>query len=357
MELIRTFHPIGQGAFYSERHNFNGTNFTIVYDCGTLTFNEKEREPLIISSFSKGHIIDILFISHFHADHINGIETLSKHCTIKRVVLPLIDDTEKALLRVSNFFDMNYSDIRLIDSPESFFGTDVPIIRIEPTEIDSYLDNNGINEPNDISTIKNSNKFQSGTAFMPIAGIEWFFIPYNYENDTRRKQFISALRANNLKLGDIDTIDNIIKNKSAVYKAYKAVGNLNENSMILYSGKNKIDYICGLGYFPYFNFEYQSGCLYMGDVNLKRKNVVQDINTKLNKQLPFIGTIQIPHHGSIHNFENTILQQNYWCAVFSFGTTNNEGHPSDKVIEEVVTNNTYPYFVTEDKHSILVQWK
>jgi len=34
METIRTFHPVGQGAFYTEV--FDNT-FTMVYDCGTAT--------------------------------------------------------------------------------------------------------------------------------------------------------------------------------------------------------------------------------------------------------------------------------------------------------------------------------
>ena len=80
MKLIRTFHPIGQGAFYSERHIFTTTEFTVVYDCGSSTIKGKKLETKINSSFPENQIIDILFISHFHADHINGIEYLKNHC-------------------------------------------------------------------------------------------------------------------------------------------------------------------------------------------------------------------------------------------------------------------------------------
>ena len=64
MLLQRTFHPVGQGAFYTERHKIsNGKDFTIVYDCGSFQFtNLKNR---IKSAFQKGEEIDILFISHF----------------------------------------------------------------------------------------------------------------------------------------------------------------------------------------------------------------------------------------------------------------------------------------------------
>ena len=38
MKVIRTFHPVGQGAFYSERFCEEGTpeaKHNIVFDCGT----------------------------------------------------------------------------------------------------------------------------------------------------------------------------------------------------------------------------------------------------------------------------------------------------------------------------------
>ena len=39
-ELKRTYHPIGQGAFYTEVFtNSDNTKFVMVYDCGTETAN------------------------------------------------------------------------------------------------------------------------------------------------------------------------------------------------------------------------------------------------------------------------------------------------------------------------------
>ena len=34
--ITRVFHPVGHGAFYSERHDVDGQKFNIVYDCGSL---------------------------------------------------------------------------------------------------------------------------------------------------------------------------------------------------------------------------------------------------------------------------------------------------------------------------------
>ena len=363
MTLIRTFHPIGQGAFYTERHNFNGTDFTIVYDCGSTTIKREKLERKIKSTFPKGHSIDILFISHFHADHINGIEVLANHCNIKKVVLPLIDDMSKILLKVANLIEVNFSDTSLIDNPEDFFGGNTSIIRIAPTEINLNTDGIGINDPRDISRIEENGTYSSGTVFTPLVDIDWFFIPFNYEHDKRKIQFENALRTYGLTLADIDTINKINKNKRNIIKAYNDIdGDLNENSMVLFSGKKSKDDIQYLkGSHLYFHHSYyadlQSGCLYLGDIDLNELNIVADINVKLKQFLPFIGTLQIPHHGSIHNFANSILQLQPYCAIFSYGTNNPYSHPSDMVIGDVILKNIYPFHVTEVSTSMVIQCK
>ncbi|MDR6761920.1 phosphoribosyl 1,2-cyclic phosphodiesterase [Flavobacterium sp. 2755] len=107
MKTLRIFHSAGQGAFYSEVHQNTGSNsgFTIVFDFGSLTLKDKKLELLVSSAFRKKHIIDILFISHFHTDHVNGLDFLKKNYRIKKVVLPLLDDTAKILMKISNFIN------------------------------------------------------------------------------------------------------------------------------------------------------------------------------------------------------------------------------------------------------------
>lgn len=63
--IQRIFHPIGQGAFYSERHN----NFNFVFNCGNWR-NTKLSDQVARQSFNKDEVIDILFISYFDFDHI-----------------------------------------------------------------------------------------------------------------------------------------------------------------------------------------------------------------------------------------------------------------------------------------------
>jgi hypothetical protein len=60
--IVRTFHPIGQGAFYSERNE----KFNMVYDCGEWK-DSNYANKVVKQSFGTTDTIDLLFISHFVA--------------------------------------------------------------------------------------------------------------------------------------------------------------------------------------------------------------------------------------------------------------------------------------------------
>ena len=74
MKMIRTFHPVGQGAFYSEEFFNSERNcvFRVVYDCGSLKncglqrncdgtpLKRKDIEERVEQAFPDGHGVDIL---------------------------------------------------------------------------------------------------------------------------------------------------------------------------------------------------------------------------------------------------------------------------------------------------------
>lgn len=361
--LIRTFHPIGQGAFYTERHFFNGKEFTMVYDCGSSTLKDEKMKKKITSTFNEKQIIDVLFISHFDADHVNGIQYLKERCTIKAVVLPLIDNNTKILLKINNFIKNEDEDtqlmnamIQLIDDPEGFFGNKTIIIQIE--EVDENDTNETQQNINEITVTESTIiKIKSGTRLVHSQYSEWFFIPFNYKQEERKKEFLKELEKRDLTLNNVDTIEKMSNNERKIKAAYENVsGNINENSLMLYSGKKKEDYVFEKQNCFLYRHLLQSGCLFCGDIDLKKTEIIDDIKKRLAKFLPYIGTIQVPHHGSIRSFDAAILDGlKIHSAIFSYGTTNSYGHPSDTVIGDVVSYEIYPHFVTEEKNSIVVQ--
>lgn len=385
MSMTRTFHTVGQGAFYTERHQTDNGKFTIVYDCGSGTskMTPKALEKKINSAFSDKDVkdeIDILFISHFHADHINGLEFLKNNFKIKNVVLPLLDEKDKEdkeaiiLLKVSNYLSCGnlYSD--LIDNPAGFFGKETVIIKVKVNDSEEAVfteRQENTNTTIDIDNLDLSGRhvqIESGTKITSklIEELKWFFIPFNYKHDERKIQFKDALSKQGLSLTDIDTITKIQSNKRGIVAAYKdktVKGDLNQNSMILFSGFGKSSYLTRCfsnnWHFPYpcCWFPTESGCIYFGDIDLNQVGIIDNIKARLNSFLPFVGTIQIPHHGSKENFDSDMLNNlpQIECAVISFGTDNLYGHPSSWVIIELLHKRIYPHFVTEKQDSVVIQ--
>ncbi len=394
--MIRTFHPVGQGAFYSEKFETgNGDTFTIVYDCGSTTLSKRVMGSKIKEAFPEDSQIDILFISHFHADHINGIETLKKHYKIKTVILPLLSYEAKILLKVAYYLDQKeesssrlpYDQFeKLIDDPASFFGeNETKVITIASVEGEPHIQE-GLPEAIDISQPTRGETLASGTPLHPFKGINWFFIPFNYKQDKRGDLFMSAIKETGLSEEDINTIEKIAAQKQVLKKAYESIeGDLNRNSMILFSGGidericydhvkrhsatvNGYSLIEEVYYkkichdFPYWRSYWryyprsQSGCLYLGDIDLNEGNLIENIRLRLDLFSDNLGTIQVPHHGSKHNFNHSIcdLGNIHW-AILSFGTKNRYGHPADSVVVEILKEGIFPYLVTEDPSSIVVQ--
>ncbi len=161
--IKRIFHPIGQGAFYSERYENNGVKFNIVYDCGNWRRSNRAKN-LVKQSFSPEDTVDILFISHFDFDHVSQIETLKNHVkSIDRVMLPLLDTEEEVFVDI--FYKlMDYSDIsEIIKNPHAFFDAKTKITYVKGYNGNSDLFQNSI-ELDQLDEInKINNKIESGT--------------------------------------------------------------------------------------------------------------------------------------------------------------------------------------------------
>jgi len=389
MSVTRTFHPVGQGAFYTERFDTWEGKFTIVYDCGSTTLPGKKLATRIRSAFPEGAEIDALFISHFHADHVNGLDILRKHCKIKRVILPELGESEEILLKLlyaldqkgAPKFDLSYDRFKmLVENPASFFGeaeTQIITVRPVPRETppnegdlprgnEDFSKENDWSNDKDLSKINGSQVCESGTIFYHSHWEYWCFIPFNYAQDERREQFEKALVEHGLSLSDITSVEKIKEHKKKLVKAYGSIdGDLNVNSLLLYSGPRdrwlRVNRFVSRGqcffdaYCPRC-YHWDAGCLYTGDVDLGLIGLLWDLKRRLHHFFPYLGTIQVPHHGSKHNFDKSILRKSdVRCAIFSFGSDNIYGHPSDFVVEEVVEEGVVPCLVTEDPSSIVVQ--
>lgn len=369
--IERIFHPIGQGAFYSERHE----NFNIVYDCGNWK-NTKLADKIVKQAFLKDEVIDVLFISHFDYDHVNKINTLNKHTKIKKVIMPLLQNDEKILL-INLYRALNFQILSLIENPQEFFGQETQIITIEPSENNDNPISDNI-ESIDLDNLK-SVQIQSGSILRKkFNTYEWVFIPFNYKYKDRNNELENLLSkngfdVNKLKTDSKYTINEVILKRKKIKDIYtKVSGNINQNSMLLYSGINNLHKNCRL---EAFNFDYsysyfkrnnefhnirwhrmrkerhRVSCIYTGDTDL---NIV-NIKSIFRHFWKSVGTIQVPHHGDIKSFDKSVLDdRHYWCPI-SVGETNTYGHPSCTLISKIISQDSCPILITENLSSCFIE--
>ena len=378
--IKRFFYPIGHGAFYAEKHQYHNLNFTIVYDCGSKS-GEKTVQPIIEKAFEQDEVIDILFISHFDADHVNKIKLLNKRTKIKQVVMPLLQEKEIVFL-INLYRVLNVNILGLLKNPEHFFGKETKIIRIKPSNNEEQSIENM--EAINIEDISHNSEIDSGIPLKIPNELDWVFIPYNYEHIDRQRKLEELLKErtdldiDKLKTDAEYTINVIIEDdkkkvqdkskkkiKDKIKNIYDEVdGKINQNSMLLYSGVLNFPQsnLIKRSFLVNFkklqkieqvkNYTSRVSCLYTGDTELN----------KVNPKLQFshlwdsIGTIQIPHHGSVKNLDKSILDDKVYMCPMSVSTKNLKGHhPSQEVIDDIYSQNSHPIVVTQELNSGFVE--
>lgn len=369
--MIRTFHSIGQGAFYTERFD----DFNFVYDCGTDTDGKKRIEKYVSNHFDINEEINFLFISHFHRDHINGLEYLFLNYTVKNIFIPQYSIYEHVLEFMHTDRDINLFDNKLILNPEQAIESISP-----ETKIILVREQENNDEDNDniiyIENLSSKTAINSGCSLGCNNINDWVFIPINYKNKENSVIFKGYLNDEGIIFNDTkDFIKDwcIPSRKRKIIKAFKKLSknksdNQNENSMVVYSGpKNNnssymIKVISADSYYyscyfdcilnDYFSNRKKAGCIYFGDYET-HDDAWNTIKRVLGKYYDFAGTIQIPHHGSTENYRNEINKNDYVFSVISYGTTNTHGHPGSFTTESILNNNGILLEVTENPSSRL----
>lgn len=358
MEVIRTIHPIGLGAFYTERIIDDVHTFNIVFDCGAGLSNTPDDwlKKEISSYYTKNDVIDLLFISHFDKDHINGISELKKTKGIKNIVVPLVEEENYWFYYVENQeFEQFYNSLGLIADNvykvKISNGEDYTVRYNDMPSIDLTDNSKG-------GDVENGQRLKFGNA-------DWYYIPFNYNRKERINILLTELVKNGLsedilKGHDWDKIkDNLVSIKDS-YKKVLHDGS-NKTSLIVYSGGVSGDFDCCQYTFSYSNCYYwieQEGCLYFGDNDLNQTDLLKYLFNKLLRLTDRVGSIQIPHHGSLKNFNAKLLdinKDNRKMFFVSFGNNNKYGHPSLRVLEDIIRSHNYVFGVTENRNSAFFQ--
>lgn len=370
--MLRSFLPVGQGAFYCEQFYYrpDREKVNIIYDCGSSTDVELV-ESQIRNNFEKGEVIQAVFISHLDDDHINGIPFLLKYCKVKNMFFPLVTGTDKIYLYMQHIVDGGSADsfaMRFLENPrrafEWFYIEDTPMLHSvvareqDIQQMDRGQDAVPVNSGTNVTSIIFGNTLEEYKMYQ-----RWCYIPFNFRQPERLQKLQDEL---NKKFGsDMGNKDlrRIWENGSNadrrnIKEAYKEVKeSLNINSMTLYSGVEE-------------DYEYRqfiatnrcpckcscdgkaAGCLYMGDYDASGVQKWKEIRHAYRKYWKAIGCVQVPHHGSRHNY-NTELAELDAYYVISAGRSNRYHHPHSLVIKDLLFHGRHPYIVTQNQGSAL----
>ena len=357
-EMERIFHPVGHGAFYTERFYEDGhPSFTVVYDCGSFSYGQ--LKGIIDTTFKKGDKINILFISHFHFDHISMVQHLKSRCDIDYIIVPILSLSTlvESLIHyaiVSTDASLSNDILRILD--DVYNRKDDSIIRIGEAESKGF---NAI----DITPIHdelNSNAGRTLTNVVFHFG-NWRYVPFVQHIDNKAEDLLKEVKKdshfNGIDWGniDIDSLFDTIKNidvevlKDIYASVYK--DKHNSYSMPVYSGldcKSQCFKRCHKqGEFVTFC---HTNCLYMGDYDAKSRTSYDNLKNYFKDYWDRLGLIQVPHHGSEHNSDSKLYAPNKLCIISS-GRNDRYNHPDQTTVDAIMEAGSIHMIVTEDKNT------
>lgn len=366
--MIRSFLPVGQGAFYCEQFmgDFKTERVNIVYDCGSST-NVKLVEEQIKNNFEKDEIIHAVFISHLDEDHINGIPFLLRYCRVEKMFFPLLTELNAKYIKLYNLIKYNEKESfasSFADNPyEAFNQLNIEyrprLYQISENEqgenrIDAITISSGENVADIIfeNTIGNYGIYR-----------KWVYIPHNFRQTDRIKQLqdkLNMLFGKNMNNEDMQVIweTGTKIEREKIKESYKEVkGSFNTNSMTLYSGMKELclgqSAFKAICYRCCCNYNLKNvGCLYMGDYDASGKYKWKELINAYATYWNNIGCVQIPHHGSKHNYNKELAKLDAYYII-SAGMNNRYQHPHSLVIKDLLYNGNFLYIITENKSSEL----
>ncbi|WP_317180032.1 ComEC/Rec2 family competence protein [Lelliottia amnigena] len=357
-----TYHGVGQGLLISGEITSNERSFKWVYDCGSSSKSGKLLLERKIKNLFKQRnepiVIDMLVISHFDRDHINGCELLLKTFKVNKVILPYIPLLKRILLALEQKVGITGKYIDFYINPTKYINGISENKEIQIEYIDSQLFN--FNEENippdnesqytpphenesDLFNSSNVKLRKNGGVLIENHIIRWEFVFYNDEAMKGRldKTAIEEIKKLCIRINkDKKTIKKI---KEKYEEKYKNKEERNMISLFMYAGpadiKSSLEKIYTHSYSSacvknndivhLYSSNQKTGFLFTGDGYLNTQHRFEALkNSITEKRMNNILSFQIMHHGSKNNWFNGIA--NEICPFFSVFSSDPERSKKDR---------------------------
>lgn len=415
---FRKQYSVGQGFFHaaslSTGKSLADPEFLYVYDCGAMGRYRPARNRSIDAFIrdTSPREIDILFLSHMHADHINGLSRLLHRSNGKRadtIVLPLVDDFERIVAfsqavandesaRLDSFYR------RFVIDPESalrqFDPRQIIFVRKGGGEFDPGIapdrpppmkfDDDGpggrswsLKFPNRFSRAHENvgayprRRYKRSPSVFIIGddnGLSlpsyssWVLLPYvdpsikayrdrftvaakNILGITKR-EFSAAILDKTMRR------DLVVNKAKLLARAYSSLeSDINLTSLCLYSGPMMpSEGLIGCRKIAHGLWwgSKRPGWLATGDADLRKPSRLSAFLEHYKNVLRDAGSLTLPHHGSAKNFNEGLLQGIYpEICVVAADAYSNWSHPDLSVVRAVSSSGSQLGLVTSDENTQL----
>lgn len=389
--LKRTIWPVGHGAFYTEQFFDENNNpiWTAVYDCGSEQPNMLEHaidEMFPKLSGGRKHYINALFISHFHSDHVNGLEYLLSRCSVNTLVLPQLTSNYMADTLAACALDENRAIADIVYG--LYTGTSHIAERIVevPSNLDWNQDGQILVVPQTAKDIQSRHHevWDKADFINPkICDGNWIYLPFNLYSASKElkdafaedgKFMDSATKQISISKIYDELSQGKWKDLQDIYKTAFPKGH-NEYSMPVFSGEQVLTRswrkvstydICRRRILwilsdLYYNKFYEIGedlhtnpnCIYTGDFLAK---YVPPMIAFYNVHKVWDNTrlLQIPHHGSYGNYCDDLYD--FPKVTFLSAAINDRyNHPHVKTLQAIADKCCLIYPVLDSPSTMLYQ--
>lgn len=354
--LKRTFHPVGQGAFFSEQFfdvEMHKVLYNVVYDCGSRSVGIKTQlERDIRNCFHDRKHIDVLFLSHFDDDHVNKVGYLKKNGYLQgtRIFIPVVQDEKRLGIEP---YKTNYQFVLSLKE-KGVNGTKVILVEFDESNTDNIVPIN-TSEPQVIEDLDGEKTIKSGTTLKPkdnLIGELWRYTLVNVQFYELINEFKQKLEGSNpqLEYNKLDDVNYVEENISTLRKVYQGLGKtpnegtaINLNSLLVmsypvdaqkcnYAGfRNMYDRYVDCQYKR--NIGYAGSCLYTGDTSANEMLVWSRIDSMIKECLGSeakLSMLQVPHHGSMHSYDEKLVNSERYLNGF----TNYDPYYSQRIFDD-----------------------
>ena len=389
LEMKHTFQPVGQGLFYNGVVTFpNRRSYRWVYDCGT--HSEKALVQREVARVVPEGRLDLLILSHFDADHVNGVADLVTAVGANTLMLPYMPLWNRLLLAFDQGLDPTdpitifyinpaaylaslegEAPQRVIFVPRSDGGEPRPRGDDEP--LDAPVGEDSERATDEFETVSTREAQRMADDFNAMAeaaqGIDlkmlrrggsikvrglWEFVPYNDpkaapSNKPAFEKAVSAKATDLLAAPGSDKAAKIIHDLKVAYDRYIGQRNRNRGSLFVYSGpihdwpQRKFHawrWAASSEAVLYEIFGHlgkKCGIMLTGDGTLENDNDFNHFTRWFQLgRMSRIAVLQVMHHGAENNTRpGRAVQIDPHIAVFSSDPSRKRpGHPHKKVVKD-----------------------